>query len=267
MTPESRRRAIAMMVTERGECSIEQLAGHFGVSLQTVRSDVRQLTEQGLLLRRYGLVAPFARENIGYRQREIVNVSGKRWIGEQVAALLIEYPSCFLGTGTTVEMVALALPSDARLAVFTNNLHAAQPLSRLAGCDLTVAGGKLRKRDLDIIGGEALAFFSRYRVAIGVVSIGGIGEAGELYDFNDEEVMARHALLAGAALKVLVVDSTKFGRSALCQNGTIADFHYVVSDRPPSTPQREALQGAPTRWLCREKSGTPPDRELAAVRE
>ncbi|QTF10119.1 DeoR/GlpR transcriptional regulator [Brenneria izadpanahii] len=253
MTPEARRRAIAMMVTEQGAQSIEQLAEHFGVSLQTVRSDVRELTEQGLLLRRHGLVAPFARENIGYQQREIVNVEGKRWIGERVAALLGEYPSCFLGTGTTVEMAARALPPDTRLTIFTNNLHAAQSLSQLPYCELTVAGGRMRKRDLDIIGGDALAFFSRYRVAIGVVSVGGIGEAGELYDFNDDEVMARHALLAGAALKVLVADSTKFGRSALCQNGTMADFHYVVSDRPPSRQQREILQNAPTRWLCREK--------------
>lgn len=253
MTPEARRRAITMMVTEQGAQSIEQLAEHFGVSLQTVRSDVRELTERGLLLRRHGLVAPFARENIGYQQREIVNVTGKRWIGEQVAALLGEYQSCFLGTGTTVEMAARALPADIRLAVFTNNLHAAATLSQLPDCDLTVAGGQVRKRDLDIIGGDALAFFSRYRVAIGVVSVGGMGEAGELYDFNDDEVMARHALLAGAAIKVLVVDSTKFGRSALCQNGGIADFHYVVSDRPPSRQQRDVLQNTSTRWLCREK--------------
>lgn len=260
MTPGSRRRAIVMMATEQGECSIEQLAEHFGISLQTVRSDVRELTEQGLLLRRHGLVAPFARENIGYRQREIVNISGKRWIGEQVAALLGAYQHCFLGTGTTIEMAARALPADIRLTVFTNNLHAAQRLSHLPDCDLIVAGGQVRKRDLDIIGGDALAFFSRYRVEIGVVSVGGIGEAGELYDFNDDEVKARSALLAGAAVRVLAVDSTKFGRTALCQNGNIADFHYVVSDRPPSKRQRDALLRASTRWLCKESEEKGPPK-------
>ncbi|MCG8709843.1 DeoR/GlpR transcriptional regulator [Brenneria sp. 4F2] len=254
MTPEARRRAITIMVTEQGARSIEQLAAHFSVSLQTLRSDVRELTEQGLLLRRHGLVAPFARENIGYQQREIINVDGKRWIGEQAAALLGEYQHCFLGTGTTVEMVARALPADTRLTVFTNNIHAAEPLSHLPGCDLIMAGGRVRKRDLDIIGGDALAFFSHYRVAIGVVSVGGVGEAGELYDFNDDEVKARLALLAGAAVKVLVVDSAKFGRTALCQNGSIADFHYVVSDRPPSKQQRDALLNVSTRWLYREKA-------------
>lgn len=78
MTPEMRRSAIVALVTERGELSIDALSHHFGVSLQTVRSDLRDLTAQGLLLRRHGMVATFARENIGYQQREIVNINGKR---------------------------------------------------------------------------------------------------------------------------------------------------------------------------------------------
>lgn len=251
MTPETRRSAIVALVTERGELSIDALSHHFGVSLQTVRSDLRDLTAQGLLLRRHGTVATFARENIGYQQREIVNISGKRWIGERVAQLLGDVQSCFLGTGTTVEMVARALPENTSLAVFTNNLHAAQPLSQLSGCDLTVAGGRVRKRDLDIIGSDALTFFSRYRVDIGVVSVGGIGEAGDLYDFNDDEVMARQALIASADLTVLVVDSTKFGRMAICRNGCIGDFDYVVSDREPGPQQQAMLSRRHTQWFCR----------------
>ena len=252
MTPETRRSAIVALATERGEISIEALSRHFGVSLQTIRSDLRDLTAQGLLLRRHGLVAPFARENIAYQQREIVNINGKRWIGEQVARLLCGAQSCFLGTGTTVEMVARALPKSVSLAVFTNNLHAAQPLSQLPDCALTIAGGRIRKRDLDIIGGDALAFFSRYRVDIGVVSVGGIGEAGELYDFNDDEVVARRALTAGADVTVLAIDSTKFGRTALCRNGHVGDFDYVVSERPPTAQQRTGLAQRRTQWLCRD---------------
>ena len=148
-------------------------------------------------------------------------------------------------------MVAHALPEASRLAVFTNNLHAVLPLSQRAECELTIAGGRLRKRDLDVIGGDALRFFSRYRVDAGVVSVGGIGDAGELYDFNDDEVAARHALVASAALSVLVVDSSKFGRTAVCQNGTIADFDFVVSDRPPTEQQAALLAKGTTQWLCR----------------
>lgn len=252
MTPESRRTAIVELVTAHGESSIEQLAQHFGVSLQTVRSDLRLLTSGGLLLRRHGIVAPFARENIGYQQREIVNIQGKRWIGDRTARLLGERQSCFLGTGTTVEMVARALPVDTRLAVFTNNLHAVEALSRLESCELTVAGGRVRKRDLDIIGSDARTFFSRYRVDAGVVSVGGIGEAGELYDYNDDEVAARQALVGSAAISVLVVDSTKFGRSAICQNGSVGDFDYVISDRPPTPRQYAVVKQKRTTWLSRE---------------
>lgn len=249
MTPELRRNAILSLVTTQGELSIEHLAKEFGVSLQTLRSDIRELTEQGLILRRHGLVAPFARENIGYGQRGVLNIDGKRWIGTQVATHLQDATSCALGTGTTVAMVARALPVTSSLSIFTNNLHAAECLSQLPDCDLYIAGGKVRKRDLDVIGGAALVFFGQYRVAIGVVSVGGIGEGGELYDFNDDEVMARQALMGCAAVNILVVDSSKFGRSALCQNGSIADFDYVVSDRLPTPAQQALLQRLGTQWV------------------
>ncbi len=112
-------------------------------------------------------------------------------------------------------------------------------------------GWRVRKRDLDIIGSDALTFFSRYRVDIGVVSVGGLDEAGNLYDFNDEEVVARQALIASADLTVLVVDSTKFGRTALCRNGCVGDFDYVVSDRAPTARQQDAIARRHTQWLYR----------------
>jgi DeoR family glycerol-3-phosphate regulon repressor len=88
------------------------------------------------------------------------------------------------------------------------------------------------------------------------VSVGGIGEEGELYDFNDEEVVARQALVASAEVNVLVVDSTKFGRRAMCRNGDIGDFHYVVSDRAPPAPSAICWHSA-ARSGCVGKDSAP----------
>jgi len=103
-----------------------------------------------------------------------------------------------------------------------------------------------------VIGSDAQTFFSRYRVDTGVVSVGGIGEAGELYDYNDDEVAARQALVASAAVSVLVVDSTKFGRTAICQNGSVGDFDYVISDRSPTSQQHRVIKQMGTRWLSQD---------------
>lgn len=248
LTLEQRRRAIVDQVNQSGPLSVELLAEQFGVSIQTLRSDIRGLTEQGLLLRRHGQVAPFpSRENISFEQREILNIEGKQRIGQAVAAQLEDYQVVFLGTGTTVEQVARGLMEHRGLHVLTNNLHALRYLCLHPDCELTIAGGRVRKRDQDVIGGEALRFFQRYRADVGVVSVGGIGADGALYDYNDDEVLAREALLASCRIRILAVDSTKLGKEATCQVGHITDFDLVICDQPAPGVLQQVI--AADRWL------------------
>ena len=167
----------------------------------------------GLVLRRHGEVLPFPdQENIGYDQRQIVNVAGKRQIAARAASLVQNHQALFLGTGTTVEQLADALSDKQGLHIMTNNLNALIKLCQLK-CELVVAGGRVRRRDQDVIGGDAWRFFQRYRADIGIVSVGGMDSQGQLYDYNDDEVMAREALLAHAGYRVLVLDKTKRRRA------------------------------------------------------
>ncbi|PRY64207.1 DeoR family transcriptional regulator [Vreelandella songnenensis] len=227
-----RRRRLLEQVREQGRQPLERLACQFGVSVQTLRGDVRVLAEKGLVLRRHGEVLPFPdQENIGYDQRQIVNEAGKRHIARQAATLIQPHQSLFLGTGTTVEQLADALHATQGLQIMTNNLHALIKLCQWE-CELTVAGGRVRRRDQDVIGGDAWRFFQRYRVDVGVVSVGGMDSQGQLFDYNDDEVTAREALLAHAAYRILVLDKTKFDLTLRCAAGTLADYDAVVTDIP-----------------------------------
>ena len=70
-----------------GSLSVEVLAERFGVTLQTVRRDVRLLTDAGLLARFHGGVRlpGSTTENIAYRQRQRLNDDAKRRIAKEVA--------------------------------------------------------------------------------------------------------------------------------------------------------------------------------------
>ena len=94
MDVNQRRRAVLACVRDEGRQTLEALARRFGVSVQTVRSDIRSLAEQGLLLRRHGEVMAFPdQENVGYDQRQIVNQAGKRHIARQAASLITDHQS------------------------------------------------------------------------------------------------------------------------------------------------------------------------------
>jgi DNA-binding transcriptional ArsR family regulator len=96
---------IMRMLTDEGTVTISELAARLGVSLETVRRDVRPLTENGSVLKIHGAVglagqvgeAPFQR-----RMRE--NADAKRRIAREMAGLIQDGDSVMLDTGTTTSL-------------------------------------------------------------------------------------------------------------------------------------------------------------------
>lgn len=233
MHPQKRRELILRYVSDDGLTDLADLAEKFGVSIQTIRADVRQMSEEGLLIRKHGGVAPLPfHENISYENRQVWNREGKRQIARLTVPLVAEGSSVFLGTGTTAEQVSLALAELRGLHVLTNNLHVVRAMSGAQDLTLTMAGGRVRQRDQDVIGADAERFFSRYNADVGILSVAGLCSEGYLYDFTDDEVIARKAIFANCTTRILVIDQAKIGRKALCKHGSIRDFDYLVCDAP-----------------------------------
>jgi DeoR family glycerol-3-phosphate regulon repressor len=230
---EDRMGAILSRVYEHGFQSIETLAALFGVTTQTIRRDVNALSDRGVCRRRHGGIDVLPEgENVAYPARRILDRDAKRRIAAAVAACIPEGASLFFGIGTTPEQCALALLDRPNLRVMTNNLNVALALSRNPSCELTIAGGRLRNLDLDVISGEAHGFYSRFVVDIGIYGVGGVAEDGSLLDFNPDEVLMRSELARHCRQRFLVLDHSKFGRGATVRGGHITEATKVFTDQP-----------------------------------
>ena len=102
MTPNPRQSKLLDEVRARGAVSVEALSEQFGVTLQTVRRDVKLLSDAGLLARFHGGVRlPSSTvENIAYRQRQQLNESGKLRIARTVAKAVPDGCSLILNIAT-----------------------------------------------------------------------------------------------------------------------------------------------------------------------
>ncbi len=233
LLPEDRSRAILALVRECGFQSVDALAVRFGVTTQTIRRDVNTLCDRGLCRRRHGGIDVLpAGENLAYAERRILDREAKRRIARCVAAAVPEGASLFLGIGTTPEQCALALADRPRLRVMTNNLNAALALARNPTCQVTIAGGRLRNADGDVVAGEAHDFYRRFAVDIGVYGVGGVADDGGLLDFNEDEVRMRSELARYCRQRFLVLDRSKFGRGATVRGGHITEATTVFTDQP-----------------------------------
>jgi len=230
---DERQACILELVRETGFASIDTLAERFQVTPQTVRRAVNRLCEQGLLRRLHGGVAlPAQSQNLAYESRQVLNHAAKRAIARQVAQFIPDGASLFIGLGTTPEYVAHALAGRRDISVITNSLNVATALARNPDIEITIAGGTLRRRDRDIIGATAAAFYARFKSDFGIFGVGGLDEDGTLLDFHLGEVEARQAMVANCRTTVLVADHSKFGRNATMRGGHLRDIDHLFIDTP-----------------------------------
>ena len=236
-------------VRTRGSVTVEQLADMLGVTLQTVRRDVRLLAEAGLLARFHGgvRVPSSTTENIAYQQRASLNADGKARIARAVAERVPNDCSLILNIGTTTEAIAQQLMRHTGLRVITNNLNVATILSGNTACEVIVAGGSVRSRDRAVVGEATIDFIRQFKVDIALIGVSSIESDGSLRDFDLREVKVAQTIIAQAREVWLAADASKFNRPAMIQLGTLSQIDRLFTDAAPPAPFPALLESAQVR--------------------
>ena len=246
MTPNPRQSLLLDEVRARGSVSVEALSDQFGVTLQTVRRDVKLLSDAGLLARFHGGVRlPSSTvENIAYRQRQQLNESGKLHIARRVAKAVPNGCSLIINIGTTTEAIARELLHHKGLRVITNNLNVAAILSDNPECEVIVAGGVVRSRDRGIVGEVTVDFIKQFKVDIGLIGISGIESDGTLRDFDYREVNVARAIIDHSREVWLAADHSKFNRPAMVELARLSQIDKLFTDAHPPAPFPALLDDA-----------------------
>ncbi|MBK6632643.1 MAG: DeoR/GlpR transcriptional regulator [Betaproteobacteria bacterium] len=246
MTPNPRQLELLELVQERGTVSVEDLAALFGVALQTVRRDVKLLSDAGLLARFHGgvRVPSSTTENLAYRQRQLLNEAAKQRIARAVAQAVPEGCSLIINIGTTTEAIARELLHHKNLRVITNNLNVAAILSDNTNCEVIVTGGVVRSRDRGIVGEATVDFIRQFKVDIGLIGISGIEADGSLRDFDYREVKVAQTIIQHSREVWLAADNSKFNRPAMVELARLNQVDMLFTDMPPPSPFPDLMSDA-----------------------
>ena len=172
-----RQREILDIARARGTILVEPLAQRFGVTSQTVRRDLNQLSRLRLLQRIHGGAVPMGGvSNMGYAARLQLAAEGKAAIGRRAAALIPNDASLIVNIGTTTEQVAHNLSGHVGLTVITNNLNVVNLLRPFEGIEVMSAGGILRREDGGIVGDATVDFIGQFKVDHAIIGASAIEE-------------------------------------------------------------------------------------------
>ncbi len=238
MSPNPRQLELVGEVRRLRRVSVEALAEHFGVTLQTVRRDVRLLADAGLVARFHGgvRVPESTTRNIAYRARQQLGEAAKLAIARTVARAVPNGSSLFINIGTTTEAIARELLTHRGLRIVTNNLNVAATLSENADCEVIVAGGVLRARDRGIVGEATVEFIRQFKVDIGLIGISGIEADGSLRDFDYHEVKVSRAIIEQSREVWLAADHSKFNRPAMIEVARLDQIDTLYTECAPPAP-------------------------------
>ncbi|RLQ87739.1 DeoR/GlpR family DNA-binding transcription regulator [Notoacmeibacter ruber] len=233
MSETLRHPEILELARQQGKVSVEDLAGRFGVTVQTIRRDLSELADSGHLKRVHGGAVPVSGvTNFGYEERRNLNQEGKELIGRTCAAAIPENSSIFLNIGTSTEAVARQLLSHRNLLVMTNNLNIANILVANESCEIIVAGGVLRRSDGGLVGGMTNRVVEQFKFDYAILGCSALDYDGDILDFDTQEVGVSQTALSRARTKILVADHSKFERSAPARIGSLSAIDLFFTDHP-----------------------------------
>ena len=209
-----RRQQIVQQAQSLGKVMVDALARQFAVSTVTIRSDLNELDENGLLVRcRGGALAStrLARE-LSVQERYNRHLPTKQKLGKAAAKLIHNGDSVILDAGTTTEEVAHCLSNYDDLVVMTNGLNIASALAGAEGVELMMTGGSLRRKSLSLYGRLAEQSLRELQFDKLILGVDGFNTRSGITTYYEPEAVLNRLMCQVCAEIIAVTDSSKFDR-------------------------------------------------------
>ena len=253
---DERREKICEVLEERGKVSVAALAEMFGVTMQTIRRDLKELNLQNRLAKSHGkalkvesLFEPM------FHSRLERNIDEKCIIGRAACALVGDNDTIACDPTTTVYVFLRTLENRRNISVFINSFAAAKELQDkfLAGIltgQVFFLGGRMDFGDFITHGPLLENSLDRLYFDKVFIGAGGVDLHHGLSAFSDKVGHLEGRLLDRANEVILLVDSTKIGKRTLYTVGNLQKITTIVTTVPPPSEEWEVyLEDHQINWL------------------
>ena len=209
-----------------------ELAHALAVTSETIRRDLSQLEQAGLLRRVHGGALPIDRQSLEPEvlERALTMVGEKRRIANRALDEVPTTGTIFLDAGTTTGVLADLLPSGRNLTVVTHSLSIALTLAGRSGYTVLTLGGELRGATLATVGPWAEGRLRTMHTDVAFVATNGLSLARGLTTPNPVEAEIKRLIIQTARRVVLLTDHTKINRDFFESFGSTSDVDLLISD-------------------------------------
>lgn len=222
-------------VNDKGYASVEELSALLNVSTQTIRRDIKKLSDERLMVRHHGgASSPATKHNLDYELRKGAHTEQKHAIARAIAAMIPDNSTLFITIGTTAEVIASYLANKNNLQIITNSLRVANLLHSNKSIDVLIPSGKVKAFNGGIVGTEAINFISQFRFDYLITSAASIDSDGTLLEYDLSETILTQTVMKSARHVLVGMDSSKFIPKGSIALANLSDISYLFTDSQPS---------------------------------
>ena len=214
---------------------IKQLAQELNTSEMSIRRDLSKLEKMNMVKLVYGGVITSKLLNANntkysFETEQNKNTDQKKRIVKRAIEFLEPNDIVFLDSGTTIQMFAEQIPKDIPFTFITASYNTLERIIDLPESTVIACGGVFSKRSLVFYEPESSNFIRKYRASKSFIGATGYElELGLTCGFL-EDVPIKQAMIQSSKYRILLMDSTKFGKVSTCVFAKITDFSTVITD-------------------------------------
>ena len=245
MPRAERQRMIVDYVVGAGSASAAELAELAAVSVMTVHRDIHELAGRGVLRKYHGGVSaqPSTVFESSSDFRLHSNIAAKEALAHAALPRISAGSSVLLDDSTTSLALARLLPRVGPLTVVTNYRQAIEQLRSCEDIRLIVIGGEYSRSHDSYLGLAAQEMIATFSVDVAVQSSSGMS-ATMTYHQESEMVQLKRTMMDAAVVNMLLMDSTKVGRTAMHQLVPVSRFDHIFVTSPVDPTVITALREA-----------------------
>ncbi len=231
------------ILKESRQYTVKELASRLDISEMTVRRDLAELREAGLMDQ---LIVQGQEAGGGGETRELPDDAEREYdlgdaqilqnaekdrIGAFAAGLIEPGDIIIIDTGSTTDKLVRYVPGQQNITVLCYNFNVLSQLQKKSGVNLIFAGGYFHPKDQMFESDEGLALIRNIRAHKLFISASGVHEKLGMTCGHDYEVRTKRAVLQSALTKILLADSTKFGKVRSAYFAQLSEIDVIVTDQ------------------------------------
>ena len=230
MLAAERRQIIAGLIRQQASVRVENLCTRLGASASTIRRDLEQLEQLGVLTRTYGGAVAVGGDSVTEPPQADPLHPEKERIGAAAAELIGQGETVFLGPGTTTMAVARHLVGKDGVTVVTDALNVAAYLTDHSRLPVILTGGQVERRETALLGHIAELTLRELRADRAIIGVGGIHVTDGITGDSLSAVRFIRTVIDLMPEVVVVADHQKWGHVGPAFLASLEAVDVIVTD-------------------------------------